>query len=172
MNPITLTPLTEAHFPLLLQWLNAPHVHRWWNPEITWTLEKITEKYTSYTQGYKVVAGEKKPIHAYIIDVYDKPIGYFQVYNAYDFERIPALSNLPESLGAFDIFIGNHNYLHQGIGSATLLLGLEQVADTYTHILADTHIENNAARRTYEKAGFKIIEVDEITDNIRMLKTL
>lgn len=169
---LTLAVLQPSHFLLLVEWLNAPHVHQWWNPEIIWTIENVIEKYTSYTYGYKLVNGEHKPIQAYIIEANDVPIGYFQIYNAYDFERNPPINNLPESLGAFDIFIGDSNYLHQGIGTKIILLGLSPQYNSFKTILVDTHIKNNAARRAYEKAGFAVIEIDEKSENIRMLKVL
>jgi len=41
-------------------------------------------------------------------------------YNAYDFEGDNQLVNLPESLAAFDIFMGEENYVGKGIGSKVL----------------------------------------------------
>ena len=169
---ITLHPLSLEHFPLMLQWLNAPHVHQWWNPETEWTLEKIEEKYTPYTQGYKLVKEQRKPIYAYIIEADNIPIGYFQIYNAYDFDRNPPLQNLPPSLGSFDIFIGESKYLHAGLGTATIHIALTPQYNFFKAIVVDTHIENNAARRAYEKVGFTIIEIDDTTENIRMLKII
>lgn len=169
---ITFVPLATNHFPLLLQWLNAPHVHQWWDPEVTWSLKKIEEKYTSYTQGYKLIEGERKRIHAYIIEVDRTPVGYFQIYNIYDFPRSPALENMPTSLGAFDIFIGDPNYLHKGIGSEAIMLALNSLHSTFSHLLADTHIKNTAAQKSYAKAGFKVLEIDHATENVRMVKTI
>ncbi len=167
---ITLIPLESSHFTIMLEWLNTPHVHMWWNPEITWTRDKIIEKYISYTQGYKIENNQKKAIHAFVIEVDRVPVGYFQFYNAYDFERNPPLNNFPKSLGAFDIFIGNSDYLHKGIGPQALQKGFLLPCNTYSYIVADVNIENSAARKTYEKVGFIVVEIDEIADNIRMIK--
>jgi len=48
---ITFTPLQESHFPLLLKWLETPHVKAWWDKDIHWTPELIKKRYASYVQG-------------------------------------------------------------------------------------------------------------------------
>ncbi|MBY0292843.1 MAG: acetyltransferase, partial [Alphaproteobacteria bacterium] len=52
-NHITFIPLQEHHFPLLLKWLEVPHVKAWWDQNILWTSELIKEKYGAYVQGFK-----------------------------------------------------------------------------------------------------------------------
>ena len=53
-------PLKREHFPLLLKWLETPHVKKWWDSDINWTLELIEKKYSSYTQGFKHLVLETK----------------------------------------------------------------------------------------------------------------
>lgn len=77
---ITFTPLTESHFPLLLKWLQTPHVKAWWDPDIQWTATLIQEKYMTYVKGYKLETAVAKQIKAYIICVDNTPIGYIQIY--------------------------------------------------------------------------------------------
>lgn len=167
---ITLTPITIDYFPLLLKWLTTNHVQAWWDSDIKWTLEKIEEKYFPYTQGYKIADNQKKLMHAYIIEVNKVPVGYFQFYNAYDFERTPALHNLPQSLGSFDIFIGETDYLNKGIGTQALLLGFSLFYNTFEYLLVDVDKNNQSAQRLYEKVGFKVIQTNKATNNIRMIK--
>jgi aminoglycoside 6'-N-acetyltransferase len=71
--------LLPTHFELMFRWLEAPHVKKWWDQDISYTLDLVREKYESYTQGYKSVDGIKKPIDAYIINFDDQPIGYIQL---------------------------------------------------------------------------------------------
>ncbi|MBL3285323.1 GNAT family N-acetyltransferase domain protein [Rickettsiales endosymbiont of Paramecium tredecaurelia] len=59
-------------------------------------------------------------IQAFIIYSDQNPIGYIQIYNAYDFPRSKTLSALPANLGAFDIFIGEEAALQQGLGSKAI----------------------------------------------------
>ncbi len=82
---ITFTPLAESHFPLLLKWLEKPHVKKWWDQDVKWTSALIQGKYTDYVKGYKLDNGVPKAISAHIIYADNTPIGYIQIYNAYDF---------------------------------------------------------------------------------------
>ncbi len=166
---ISFKSLCEAHYTFLLKWLEAPHVKACWDPDIQWTLPLIEEKYADYAKGYKLENDEAKPISAYIIYVDNKPIGYIQLYNAYDFARTEPLIGLPSSLGAFDIFIGEVNYLRKGIGSKAIVLFLEEHGNYYSHILVDPEKTNLAAIRTYEKAGFKKIKEHQDSTEILMI---
>lgn len=142
---IAFQPLKSSHFPLLLRWLNAPHIKEWWDPEITHTIESTRAKYEPYTQGYKVADGIQKSIHAFIICVDQMPVGYIQIYNAYDFARSKPLIGLPEKLGAFDIFIGQKGYQEKNIGSQALIHFFTLYGKNYSHIFADPDIDNIAA---------------------------
>lgn len=168
---ITFLPLAESHFPLLLRWLQAPHVKKWWDQDVHWTPALIQQKYGDYIKGYKLDNGVAKPINAYIICVDEKPVGYIQIYNAYDFPREIPLVNLPESLAAFDVLIGEADYLKQGIGSKVITLFLDQYAVSYSYVFVDPDSANFAAIRAYEKAGFKKTEYQPDTDEIWMIKS-
>ncbi|MBS0236470.1 MAG: GNAT family N-acetyltransferase [Proteobacteria bacterium] len=156
---ITFTPLTTSHFPLLLKWLETPHVKAWWDQDISYTLAKVEEKYGSYTKEYKRVNGVDKPIQAYLICADATPIGYAQSYNVYDFPRDEELAGLPESLGGLDIFIGEAEYVGRGIGATAIKLFTKQhVLSQYKYAFVDPDYDNEVAVRAYEKAGFVIIK--------------
>ncbi len=167
---ITFMPLSESHFSLLLKWLESSHVKKWWDQDIHWTPELIQQKYGTYVNGYKMEHDIAKPIGAYIICVDEKPIGYIQIYNAHDFSRDKPLTSLPESLAAFDIFIGEADYLKRGIGSKAITIFLDQYAVSYSYVFVNPDSTNVAAIRTYEKAGFKKIEYQSDTKEIWMLR--
>ncbi len=155
---ISFIPLQEQHLPLLLKWLETPHVKAWWDQDVTWTIELIKEKFGSYVHGYKIVAGQKKPLHAYIICIDNKEIGYIQLYNAHDFAREDGitLDTLPSSLAAFDIFIGDAAYVGKGYGSQIMQQFLCAFVDPYyAACFVDPDTANGQAVRAYEKAGFK-----------------
>ncbi|WP_316355143.1 GNAT family N-acetyltransferase [Candidatus Trichorickettsia mobilis] len=152
---ITFTPLAESHFPQLAKWLEAPHVKAWWDQDVQWTPKLIQEKYTDYVKGKRQENGIAKVISAHVICVDNTPIGYIQIYNAYDFARREPLIDLPSSLAAFDVLIGIEHYLKQGIGSQAISQFLKEYGNSYTHIFADPENTNFAAIRAYEKAGFK-----------------
>lgn len=167
---ITFIPLAESHFPLLLTWLESPHVKKWWDQDIHWTSASIQQKYGTYVNGYKLNNGISKPLSAYIICVEEKLVGYIQLYNTYDFPKTKPLSHLPESVAAFDVLIGEIDYLKRGIGSKAITMFLDQYADSYSHVFVDTDSNNIAAIRAYEKAGFKRMEYQPDTNEIWMLR--
>jgi len=168
---ITFEPLASSHFPLLLKWLETPHVKAWWDRDVVWTLELIRQKYSSYIKGYKLEKDKPKEIHAFIICYDKKPIGYIQIYNAHDFSRKTPLIALPQSLAGFDILIGEPEYIGQGIGPQALRLFLDTHCDKkFTHVFANPNSDNIAAINGYGKAGFKKIKKDPNTNEIWMLR--
>jgi len=169
---ITFIPLSKNHFPLLLKWLNTPHVKKFWDEDIVWTLAKISEKYESYTRGYKREDGYKKTIKAYIILSNDDPVGYIQIYNAYDFRRSKPLHNLPEKLAAIDILIGEEKYLNQGIGSMSIETFLDGDIGDYSHVFVGPDMDNISAIKAYEKAGFIKIQENLEEREIWMLREI
>ena len=157
---ITFVPLEERHLPLLLIWLEKPHVKAWWDQDIEWTSELVREKFGFYIHGSKVVDGVKKTIHAFIIAIDSKAIGYIQSYNAHDFEmeKEIALDGFPESLAGFDLFIGESEYVGKGYGSRIIRQFLQEHIDSkYSACFVDPNTSNVQAIRAYEKAGFKKI---------------
>ena len=169
---ITFKPLNESYFPLLLKWLESPHVKKWWDQDVTYTMDLVHEKYNSYIKGYKLEGGVQKLIQAFIIYSDQNPVGYIQIYNAYDFPRSKPLLGLPSNLGAFDIFIGEEEMLKQGLGLKAILEFLKLHGNPYTHIFADPDINNLSAIKCYEKAGFKKVSEQADTREVWMLKDL
>lgn len=156
--------LTNAHFPLLLRWLEEPHVKVWWDHNIQWNMQKIEAKYGEYVDGFKTInlMGEsvKKAIHAHIIEYDDQSIGYIQYYDHHDFLPEPAYmaEELPKSLARIDWYIGERNFTGRGIGSQALRVFLElYVFEHFEAVLVEVDKTNQAAIRAYEKAGFEII---------------
>lgn len=166
---IIFDPLDESHFPLLLKWLEAPHVKAWWDHDVKWTPALIQEKYADYVKGYKLDDGVAKAMSAYIICVDRTPLGYIQIYNAYDFARSKPLIGLPLNLAAFDVLMGEEHYLRQGIGSKAIAQFIYEHGNSYTHVFVDPRSTNLAAIRSYEKAGFKKIKDQSDTDVIWMI---
>jgi len=160
MRQITFKKLTQEDLPLLLKWLSAAHVKTWWDAESVWSPETVKQKYSTYIDGYKEEKYIKKPINAYFIVADEIPCGYLQCYNAYDFMRIAQLADLRASLGAFDMFIREPQFLNKEIGSTALKIFFDEFfSHSYEYIFADSHSKNTGAIRCYEKAGFKIVSI-------------
>jgi aminoglycoside 6'-N-acetyltransferase len=176
---IIFSPLREDHFPLLLKWLENPHVKSWWDQDIIWTSDLIQEKYGSYPKGYKAVSfpqNTKKPIAAFIIRCNKANIGYIQFYNFHDFPRDFPCTDLvlPEKCAAIDWYIGDQAFVGKGIASQILAAFLEKIVSRkFDYCFVDPDTSNNRAIRVYEKAGFhtlKIINDGKITCMLTDLK--
>lgn len=162
--------LQETDFPLLLKWLNTPHVKTWWDQNVHWTSDLIWQKYNEYVKGFKTENGELKPIKAYIIYIDTIPAGYIQIYNAYDFARSAQLTGLPASLAAFDLYIGEVAYLHKGLGNRIIDMFLNEYAKSYTHVFTDPDNANIPAIRAYEKAGFIKASIQPVPGEVWMIR--
>ncbi len=172
MAKITFSPLKASHFSYMLKWLETPHVKKWWDQDIIYTMDLVKEKYGSYVDGYKQVNGSNRSIHAYIVNLEQEPVGYIQIYNANDFSRSKPLSGLPKNLGSIDLFIGEEKYLRQNIGSMSIEQFLNKHGTGYSHIFVDPDSNNTSAIKCYKKAGFYIYSKQQDTNETWMLKEL
>jgi aminoglycoside 6'-N-acetyltransferase len=148
---ITFVSLVERHFPLLLKWLETPHVKAWWDQDIQWTYELIQEKY----------AASSSSKHCFIICFDKVPIGYIQYYSIHDFSEEPDCETASprQACAGLDWHIGDPDYIGKGIGPKALVLFLKE--DVYTDfdtLFVDPDTANRAAIRAYEKAGFRKIK--------------
>ena len=157
---IKFTPLNPTHFPLLLNWLTAEHVCKWWDKDIVWTPELVAEKYTSYTQGLK----DQKTIYAYVFYEGETPIGYIQYYDIHDFPRdipITTLGDIPFKSAALDFYIGDLNYLRKGYGGAVLRAFYnEAVWQKFDACFVYPARDNEVAKACYKSAGFGAFSAD------------
>jgi aminoglycoside 6'-N-acetyltransferase len=160
----------------LLKWLKTAHVQQFWDKGTHWTKSLVLEKYGTYIDGYKLENGKKKQMQAFIIYLGEKPIGYIQFYDAYDFSReeydlITELGKIEFAhikLAAIDIFIGEKEVLGGGIGSSIIKQFLdEHVFAKFDACLVDPDKTNRAAIRAYEKAGF--IQSKECAHHVIMI---
>lgn len=167
MHALYFIPLAVRHFPLLATWMNTPHVAPWWSEGRSWSLQDIMEKYTTYVDGYKIVNGQKKPIHGFIIMYDQTPIGYIQYYNVHDFGREfgsvkDFFPHISDATAALDFYIGDPNFIGKGLGSPILIAFLQHhIWPHFQACFVDPNTANQRAIKTYLKAGFKIINQDE-----------
>ena len=161
MDPrgISFRSLRTSDLGLMHRWLNAPHVRRWWYAEGT-SYTEIENEYLPYIEG----RDSAKP---FVILHENKPIGYIQSYriSAEDDEGYANLVDVEDSAGV-DMFIGEAEYLHRGLGRHIIQGFL------YEHVFSDPGVEvcvigpepkNTAAIRAYEKAGFRFFKTIQVT---------
>ena len=152
---ISFRELRSSDLDLMHRWLNARHVRRWWYAEGT-SYAEIEEHYLPAIEG----RNSTKP---FVILYENKPIGYVQSYriSTADDEGYARLVGVKDSAGV-DLFIGEAQYLYQGLGRHVIRRCLSK------HVFSDPEIEtcvigpeseNTAAIRAYEKAGFRFFKI-------------
>lgn len=155
---ITFLPLAESHFPLLLKWLEAPHVKAWWDEDVVYTMELVHEKFGRHAHGIALSLNSDNKTFAYIICFNQEMIGYIQAYNARDFaqENGLDLNMISGAICGVDLFIGESTFLHKGFGSQILNKVERQIlASHFDWCLIDPAKDNIAAIRAFTKAGFQ-----------------
>lgn len=154
---ISFRPLAESDFPAIHQWRNNPHVLRWWHEPLT--PEQVAEKYVPRIRG-------QEPIRCFIILVDDEPVGLIQTYRVGDFPDYAQHLPVPPDTAGIDLYIGRADYLYRGLGSSILRTFLEAVIvpSGVTTVSIDPSIENRAAIRAYQKAGFRHLVTKQIPD--------
>jgi len=170
---ITFDPLNETYFPLLMLWLESPHVKKWWDQDVTYTLELVREKFGKRIYNTPISNNLNKKTYAYIICMGKKEIGYIQVYNARDFaeENGCNLGTLAGSVCGIDLFIGDQDFLGKGIGARILNEFEKQIiVPHFDCCLIDPCRDNKRAIKAFEKAGFKEFLYVEKSNALWMLK--
>ncbi len=136
---IAFRPLTAADLPMLLDWLQRPHVKDWWDDGDD-TLDKVRRRYTADRGEVKrfilLLAEDERAL---------EPAGYFQYW-----------LGEPFTVG-IDQFLAESALLNRGIGTQAVrafveLVNRDQAPDTVT---VDPNPANRRAIRCYEKAGFR-----------------
>ncbi|HAT2000694.1 GNAT family N-acetyltransferase [Legionella pneumophila] len=168
---ISFRRLSEQDFPLLIKWLETPHVKIWWDSEVVWTLDKITQKYSSYVNQYKIENGKKKSIFAFIIVLDKQPIGYIQYYDVCDFLSLPANKVFDfHKIAAIDFYLGEEPALRQGFGSAALRQFVQNIVfQQFDAALVTPDIKNVSAIACYQKAGFISCLTEEKTNELWLI---
>lgn len=171
---ITFTPLSKSYFPLLLKWLEMPHVKAWWDKEIIYTLELVKEKFSSHIHNIPISNDVTKLTYVYIIEIDTTPIGYIQSYNVSAYAEENKLNNklIPKNCCGIDIFIGEPNFLNKGLASQILQTFWHNILrEHFDYCLVDPDTNNTKAIHVYEKAGFKILPELQTREKTWMMKS-
>jgi len=132
--------LGRGDLPLIHRWRNTPHVVEWWSEART--LEEITAKYTPRIDG-------KEDVRCFVIVHNQVTIGYIQEYPA------------GENSAGIDLFIGEVEFLHRGLGAPIIRQFLNDVVFADPGVescVIDPSVSNRGAIRAYEKAGFRFFK--------------
>ena len=139
-------------YKLLVGWRNSPHVRNWWDPdEAPMTVASAIEEYGPDTMPTALTT-------LCIVELRGVPVGFMQFYRWSSYGAEADEVGIPYDDGAWgvDVFIGERDALGQGLGTRMMELlsdYLETERDA-TSIVLTTEVDNTAAIRCYEKAGF------------------
>ncbi len=148
-------PLELADLPLMHRWLNTDFVTEWYFEKEPYTYENIEKEFIPYING-------EEPNLSYLITYADKPIGYIQCYRIHDYPEYAQYVAEAENAAGVDLFIGEADYLHQGLGASILRRFLRDVIfptfpDVVSCIIGPDE-SNEVAKKAYAKAGFKYLK--------------
>ena len=143
--------MTMDDLPLMHRWLQTPDVLEWWWGGVAPSYAAVAEKYGPSIRG-------EEPTDAYLILHANRPIGYIQAYMIGDYPEYAAIVDTDADAAGVDLFIGETDYLHKGLGSQILRAFLHDVifgAGDATSCIIGPSETNRIAIRAYEKAGFR-----------------
>ncbi|MBS1955048.1 MAG: acetyltransferase [Cyanobacteria bacterium SZAS-4] len=152
---ISLRPLQIDDFSTLVDWINAPHVARFWDGQTD--LADVTKKY-----GPRVKADTKT--HVFIANVNDVPIGMIQCYRHANYPDWNATVAIEKAAG-IDYLIGNLEFVGQGIGPLIIQEMVKQAFKLYPDVdvvVSAPQQDNKASCRALEKAGFSLKEARKL----------
>ena len=155
---ISFRPLTEEDLPLMHRWLNTPHVLEWWDKPGP-SIEEVWEKYHPRVMG-------EEHTDCYIILYVEQPIGMIQTYMIDDYSEYGRQVQVGEGAAGIDLFIGDPQYVHRGLGAPLLRAFSRDVVFAQPEVrdcIIGPAISNRSAIRAYQKAGFTYIKTAEVS---------
>ena len=134
----------EDDYKLLHKWYHNPNVYKYFEQRIP-TYKEIVNKYKKRTMLDSVT-----PV--YMIEYNNIPIGIIQYTKLTDETR--KLYDVHEEGYEIDIFIGEDEYYHKGIGTLAIKELISRLKDNNLFVMVP-EIDNTNAIKCYEKVGFK-----------------
>ena len=141
-----------ADLPLLQRWLTENqlvkdiYAHGRGIP-----FQEVVAKYAPRIRG-------ETPTTPYLILYGEKPIGYIQTYLWRDYPDYSDHLGLKEEAASIDLFIGEEEYLHKGLGAPLMREFLRKYVfgdAAVQSCVVTPEVRNESALRAYVRAGFK-----------------
>ena len=150
MQNIAFRPLAADDLQQVFLWLIRPHVVRGYAPAPSSFME-VVAKYGPRTRDDNVVK-------AFVVSVEGRDAGYIQSYDVASFPEYAARTGCTEATASIDLFIGEADFLHRGLGGRIVDRFVRDVvfARPATRACIGGPLEGNMASiRAFEKAGFR-----------------
>jgi aminoglycoside 6'-N-acetyltransferase len=153
---IEFAPMTADDLVRFHEWLQRPHVKRWWRDRETY--EDVVEHYLPAIEG-------REPSDHYLIVLEDRPIGVIQTYLVSDYPEWDAIVEAGEGVAGVDLAIGEADLIGRGLGSQVLSQFARDIVFARSETLAcvaTVEEGNRRSWRAFEKAGFRHVrDVEE-----------
>ncbi len=158
-NNIVFRLLEEKDLKLLHRWLNTDHVNEWYNKGGS-TYDDVVKKYLPRING-------NQPTHSFIIVCDDIEIGYIQTYRIDYYPEYSKYVKAEDPAAGLDLFIGDKNFIHKGLGKQILQKFLMDYVFTLNEVnccIIGPEPLNMIAIRAYEKVGFVYYKLIQVPD--------
>jgi aminoglycoside 6'-N-acetyltransferase len=150
---LTFRPMVAEDLPLLHEWLQRPHVRRWYLDHGPY--EEVVDRYLPSIEG-------SDPTDHYIVLLDGRPVGMLQTYVVSDHpEYAEAIGVTDSATAGMDILIGEEELTGRGLGTEVIRSFVEEVVfarSETTACVADPDVGNVASVRAFEKAGFRSVK--------------
>ncbi|MFD0854925.1 GNAT family N-acetyltransferase [Actinomadura adrarensis] len=157
---ITWRRVVEDDFPLLREWLQQPHVARWWNHETS--PEAVARDFGASARG-------EEPSEDFLALLDERPIGLMQRCKMADYpeyqDELGPVAEVPAGAVSIDYLIGDPGLTGRGVGPEMIRSILDRTWTDFpdaTCVIVPVSAHNRASWRALEKAGFKRIAVGEM----------
>ncbi len=152
----------DTDYSTMAVWKNRPHVRRWWDPDLPpATLGSTKDEYR------QDVAPGSLSVPC-IIELQGDPVGFIQFYRWASYSEDAKEVGIPfdDSTYGIDVFIGEVERIGKGLGTQVVALLSDYLikVEGASAVALTTDVQNRAAQRCYEKAGFrkvrKVLDTD------------
>jgi aminoglycoside 6'-N-acetyltransferase len=161
---ITWRRLSEHDFPLLRQWLEQPHVARWWNHETS--IEAVARDFGAAARG-------EEPSEDLLTFLDGRPLGLVQRCRLADYPdylaELAATVEVPHETMSIDYLIGDPQQVGRGFGTQMIQSIIQATWNDHpaaASVLIPVSAANRASWRALDKAGLhRVAEGDLEPDN-------
>lgn len=147
---ISFRPLERSDFPLLQEWLAAPHAAAWWNERND--LASVEAKYAPRVEG-------AEPTNMFVIEQECRPIGWIQWYLCADYPEHALQLGAEAGSAGIDLAIGDLKMTGLGLGPIVIREFLHQLVfrnPSICTVVADPEERNFRSLHAFRKAGFNV----------------
>ncbi|MEU0160837.1 GNAT family N-acetyltransferase [Streptomyces sp. NPDC006261] len=157
---ITWRRLTEDDFPLLISWLERPHVARWWNHDPS--IEAVRRDFGPAVRG-------EEPSEELLAHFDGTPFGLMQRCRLDDYPEylveVATLIDVPSGAMTIDYLIGEPQLVGHGLGPQMIRSAVQAIWDEHpgaSCVLVPVSAANRASWRALEKAGMRRVAEGEL----------